>query len=67
MDSLFLLCFQVKVFPKWKHSRCKKKSLGSYVWKSVLKARTVISLGARQRVGDRKSRSVQRKLDVGKL
>lgn len=45
----------------------KKKSLGSYVWKSILKARRVISLGARQRVGDRKSRSVQRKLDVGKL
>ena len=52
---LFLSCFQGKVFPKWKHILCQKKSLGSYALKSILKARRVISLGARWKVGDGKS------------
>lgn len=65
---LFFYCvFKAKYFQNGSILDAKKKSLGSYVWKSILKARRVISLGARQRVGDRKSRSVQRKLDVGKL
>lgn len=38
-----------------------KKSLGSYAWKIILKAKRVISLGARWKVGDRKSIRVYNK------
>lgn len=37
-----------------------KSTLGSFAWKSILKARRVISLGAKWRVGDGGSISIYR-------
>ena len=50
-DSLFYRVFNAKYFPIGSIFDAKAKS-GSYAWKSILKARKVILLGARWRIGD---------------
>ena len=56
MDSLFYRLFKSKYFPT-SNIFDAKQSLGSYARKSILKARWVIVLGAKWRVGD--GRSIQ--------
>ena len=50
-DSLFYRVFKAKYFPTGTIFYAKAGS-GSYAWKSILKARKVIQLGARWRIGD---------------
>lgn len=50
-NSLFYRVFKAKYFLDGSIFEAKEKS-GSYAWKSVLRARIVISIGAKWRVGD---------------
>ena len=50
-DSLFFRVFKAKYFPTGTIFDAKASS-GSYAWRSILKARKVILLGARWRIGD---------------
>ena len=50
-DSLFYRVFKAKYFPMGSIFNAKAGS-GSYAWKSILKSRKVILLGARWRIGD---------------
>ena len=50
-ESLFYKVFKAKYFPNGTTFDAKASS-GSYAWKSILRARKVISMGARWRVGD---------------
>ena len=50
-DSLFYKVFKTKLFPNSTIFEAKSTN-GSYAWRSILKARKVISLGAKWRVGD---------------
>ena len=56
-NSLFYRFFKAKYFPNGSIFDAKQSS-GSYTWKSILKARQVITLGATWRVGDGKEISV---------
>ena len=56
-NSSFYRVFKAKYFPNGSIFNAKQSS-GSYAWKSILKARQVISLGATWRVGDGKEISV---------
>ena len=51
IDSLFFKVFKAKYFPTGTIFDAKAGS-GSYAWKSILKARKVIQLGAQWRIGD---------------
>ena len=51
IDSLFYRVFKAKYFPTGTIFNAKASS-GSYAWKSILKSRKVILLGARWRIGD---------------
>lgn len=53
-DSLFFKVFKAKYFPNCSIFEAKQSS-DSYAWKSILKSRKVISMGARWRVGDGRS------------
>ena len=50
-DSLFYRVFKAKYFPMGTIFYAKADS-GSYAWRSILKARKVILLGAQWRIGD---------------
>ena len=50
-ESLFYKVFKTKYFPNGTIFDAKASS-GSYAWKSILRARKVISMGARWQVGD---------------
>ncbi|XP_075645306.1 putative mitochondrial protein AtMg00310 [Castanea sativa] len=50
-DSLLYKVFKSKYFPNGNISYAKPNS-GSFAWRSVLRARKVISIGARWRIGD---------------
>ncbi|KAL0010011.1 hypothetical protein SO802_005119 [Lithocarpus litseifolius] len=53
-NSLFYCVFKEKYFPNGTVFEAKQSS-GSFAWKSILKARKVILLGAKWRVGDGES------------
>lgn len=53
-SSLFYHVFKAKYFPNGSIFDVTQK-FGSYAWKSILKARKVIALGAKWRVGDGES------------
>ena len=53
-NSLFYRVFKAKYFPNGIIFEAKQSS-GSFAWKSILKARKVILLGTRWRVGDGES------------
>ena len=53
-NSLFYGVFKAKYFPNGTIFKA-KQSLGFFAWKSILKARKVILLGAKWRVGDGES------------
>ena len=53
-SSLFYRVFKAKYFPKGSILEASAAN-GSYAWQSILKARKVISMGMRWRIGDGKS------------
>lgn len=53
-NSLLFLVFKAKYFPAGSIFEA-SAAWGSYAWQSILKARKVISMGMRWRLGDRKS------------
>ena len=53
-SSLFHRVFKARYFPNGTIFYAKQKS-GSYPWKSILRARKVMVMGAKWRVGDGKS------------
>lgn len=56
-SSLFYRAFKAKYFPTSTIFYAKQKS-GSYAWKSILRARKVVLMGAKWRVGDGQSINV---------
>ncbi|XP_075659063.1 uncharacterized protein LOC142628921 [Castanea sativa] len=53
--TLFYRIFKARFFPNSSFMEAKELATGSYAWKSILKGREVIQLGARFRVGNGKS------------
>ena len=53
-NSFFYRVFKARFFPKGSILEAKDSSSASYVWRSILKGRDVISKGALWRVGDGK-------------
>jgi len=51
-DSLLYKVFKPKYFPNCSILDDKVKTKGLYAWKSILKARQVVRLGARWRIGN---------------
>ena len=54
-DTLFYRIFKARFFPHCSFMKAKELVFGSYVWKSILKGREVIQIGARFQVGNGKS------------
>ena len=54
-DTLFYRIFKARFFPHCSFMKAKELEFGSYVWKSILKGREVIQIGARFQVGNGKS------------
>ena len=54
-DTLFFKIFKARFFPHCSFMEAKESATGSYAWKSILKKREVIQMGARFRVGNGRS------------
>ena len=54
-DTFFYRIFKARFFPHCSFMKAKELEFGSYVWKSILKGREVIQIGARFQVGNGKS------------
>ena len=54
-DTFFYRIFKARFFPHCSFMKEKELEFGSYVWKSILKGREVIQIGARFQVGNGKS------------
>ena len=53
--TLFYKIFKAKFFPHCSFMEAKESAIGSYAWKSILKGREVIQMGARFRVDNGKN------------
>ena len=54
-DTLFYKIFKARFFPHCSFMEAKESTTRSYAWKSILKGREVIKMGARFRVGNGKN------------
>ena len=59
-DTLFFKIFKATFFPHCSFMEAKESATGSYAWKSILKKREVIQMGARFRVGNGRSIKIWR-------